>query len=94
MKIRLLIILLFVPAVVMGGDGAMTPSIKEVKTKYESQLLQLPGVVSVGIGRDESGQPAIVIGLESADPATESKLPANLEGYPVKVSIVGKIKAQ
>ena len=72
----------------------MSPSIKDVKTKYETQLLQMPGVVSVGIGRDEIGQPAIVVGLDGPNPATEARLPAQLEGYPVRVQMVGKIKAQ
>jgi len=94
LKFKLLIIWLLWPAVVMGGEGAMSPSIKDVKAKYEAQLLQLPGVVSVGIGRDENGQAAIIIGLESPNPETESKLPTNLEGYPVKVRIVGEIRAQ
>ena len=82
------------PAVALGGDNDMAPSIKDVKAKYEAQLLQIPGVVSVGIGRDESGRPAIMIGLEGANPETESKLPPSLEGYPVRVLTVGKIKAQ
>jgi hypothetical protein len=89
-----LIILLVLPAVAMGGDNDMAPSIKDVKTRYEAQLLQIPGVVSVGIGRDESGRPAIIIGLEGPNPETESKLPASLEGYPVRARIIGKIEAQ
>ena len=72
----------------------MTTGIKDVKAKYEAQLLQMPGVVSVGIGRDESNRPAIIIGLEGPNPETESKLPESLEGYPVRVRTVGKITAQ
>ena len=72
----------------------MTTGIKDVKARYEAQLLQIPGVVSVGIGRAEGGQPAIIIGLEGPDPETESKLPTSLEGYPVRIQITGKIKAQ
>ena len=94
MKFQLLIMLLVLPAVAMCGDSDMASSIKDVKTKYEAKLLQMPGVVSVGIGRDESGQPAIIIGLEGPDPETESKLPATLEGYPVQIQTVGKIGAQ
>ncbi len=78
----------------MGGGCEMSPSIKEVKSKYETQLLQMPGIVSVGIGSDETGQPAIIIGLEGPNPETESKLPERLEGYPVRHQIVGKIRTQ
>jgi hypothetical protein len=72
----------------------MSSSIKEVKTRYQAQFLQMPGIASVGIGRDEKGKPAIIIGLESPDPETESKLPATLEGYPVRVQTVGKLAAR
>ena len=72
----------------------MPNSIKDVKTQHEERLLQIPGVVSVGIGLDENGKPAIIVGLERPDPETESQLPSQLEGYPVVVRIVGRIKAQ
>ena len=72
----------------------MPTSIKEVKTQHEARLLQLPGVVSVGVGRDENGNSAIIVGLERPEPETESQLPSRLEGYPVVIRIVGRIKAQ
>ncbi|NNL76089.1 MAG: hypothetical protein HKO68_07115 [Desulfobacterales bacterium] len=72
----------------------MPTSIKDVKTQYEAQLLQLPGVVSVGIGRDENGKPAILVGLAHPNPATESQLPTRLGGYLVVTRTVGQIKAQ
>ena len=72
----------------------MSPSIKEVKAKYEPQILQMAGVVSVGIGLDKNGQQAIIIGLDGPNPETEARLPTDLEGYPVRVQTVGKIKAQ
>ncbi len=72
----------------------MSSSIKDVKTRHQAQFLQMPGIASVGIGRDENGKPAIIIGLESPDPETESKLPATLEGYPVRVQTVGKLAAR
>ena len=89
----MLIILLVLPVAAMGGDSDMTSSIKDVKAKYEAQLLQMPGVVSVGIGHNENGQPAIIIGLEGPNPETESQLPTTLEGYPVTIRTVGKIRA-
>jgi hypothetical protein len=70
------------------------PSIQEVKKLHEHRLLALPGVVSVGIGLDEKGQSAIIIGLDSPNPETETKLPTELEGYLVAVRITGPLKAQ
>jgi hypothetical protein len=36
----------------------------------------------------------IVVGLDQARPDTQSKLPAQLEGYPVRVQIIGTVKAR
>ena len=72
----------------------MPPSIIEVKTRHEIRLLQLPGVISVGIGKDKNGIPTIIVGLKSSNPETESQLPTRLDGYPVQVRFVGEIKIQ
>lgn len=72
----------------------MPPTIQEVKAKHTSRLLALPGVVSVGIGRDASGHEAIVIGLDGPRPETQTRLPTQLDGHPVRVEIIGTVKAQ
>lgn len=76
-----------------NGGGGMMPSIEEVKARHERVLMQLPGVVLVGIGRDDQGRPVIVVGLDELRPETQAALPQALEGYPVRVEIVGPIKA-
>jgi hypothetical protein len=93
MKIYLLTILLLFPALAMGEDANM-PTLKDVKAQHEARLLDLPGVISVGIGQDEDGKPAIIVGLEGPNPETQAKLPVELEGYPVRVRMVGRVKAQ
>ena len=92
--LTLIFILLMLPTISMGEDCGMPATIKEVKTLHEDRMLRLPGVVSVGIGQDENGNPAIIVGLERPHPETESQLPDRLEGYPVTIRIVGRIKAQ
>jgi len=42
----------------------MTRSIREVKEKHAGRLLAMPGVVSVGIGRDPDGKSVVFVGLE------------------------------
>jgi len=56
--------------------------------------LELPGVVSVGIGLNKNGQSVIIIGLDGPNAETEAQLPSMLEGYPVEARIVGTVKAQ
>jgi hypothetical protein len=72
----------------------MPSLIKEVKNKHEARLLELPDVVSVGIGLNKNGQSVIVIGLRVPNAETETQLPSMLESYPVEVQIVGTVKAQ
>jgi hypothetical protein len=72
----------------------MPTSIKDVKKRHQVRLLELPNVVSVGIGLNRNGQSAIIIGLDGPNSKTEGQLPSMLEGYPVEVRIVGTLKAQ
>ena len=72
----------------------MTDEIYNVKRENEARLMSLPGVVSVGVGQDQNGDPAIVVGLETAAPATVRQVPEKISGYPVIVQTIGTIKAQ
>jgi hypothetical protein len=75
-----------------GADMALT--IQEAKARHVQRLLALPGVVSVGVGRDAEGREAIVVGLDRARPETQSRVPAQLEGYRVRVEVIGPVKPQ
>jgi hypothetical protein len=48
----------------------------------------------VGVGRDAGGVEVIVIGLDRARAETQAALPTQLEGYSVRVQIIGAVKAQ
>jgi hypothetical protein len=94
MKPGWLLILLLLPAIVLCKDEDMTLSIKQVKAKHENRLLEFPGVVSVGLGKDKGGNPAIIVGVDRPRSALAEQLPRQLDGYPVIVQVVGSIKAQ
>ena len=87
-------IALITPLLALGDDPDMSSSIEEVKKQHETLFLDMPGVVSVGIGLDPSGHQAIIVGLDGPRPETAAKIPAMLEGFPVIIQIVGSIKAQ
>jgi hypothetical protein len=93
MRYLLLLLCLLLPLVSFCKGETMPPSIQEIKKKHENQLLALPSVVSVGIGRDADGNPAIIVGLDGSQPEIEAQLPSSLENYPVLVEVVGPIKA-
>jgi hypothetical protein len=77
-----------------GEESGMPASIQEVKQRHEAELMAMPGVVSVGIGRGERGEPVLVIGLDRERRDLRERLPKRLEGYDVRTEIVGPIRAQ
>jgi hypothetical protein len=77
-----------------AAERGMSPTIQEVKARHAPRFLALPGVVSVGIGRDADGNEVIVIGLDRARPETQARLPTQLEGYRVRMDIIGTVKAK
>ena len=77
------------------GQERMASPIEEVKARYEARLLARPGVVSVGIGKDAAGRPAIIVGIKESKEALAPKvIPEDIEGYPVIVEVVGQVRAQ
>ena len=94
MRILAIFTVLLIPLLALGDDLGMSPSIQDVKKQHEAALLEMAGVVSVGIGLDSNGNPAIIVGLDGSQPETESSIPATLEGYPVVVQTIGSIRSQ
>jgi hypothetical protein len=77
-----------------GEDRAVSPTIQEVKAKHAERLMAMPGVVSVGIGKNPDGQFVIIVGLDGPRPKTVEQIPKVLEGYPVRVEITCPVKAR
>lgn len=94
MRTIVLSVVLIIPLLALGDDLDMSSSIQEVKKQHEALFLDMPGVVSVGIGLDPDGNQAIIVGLDGSHPETKAKIPAMLEDFPVVIQIVGPIKAQ
>jgi hypothetical protein len=89
-----LAVVLITPWLALGDDLGMSPSIQEVKKQHEARFLDMPGVVSVGIGLDPNGNQAIIVGLDASNPEIEAKIPEMVDDFPVIVQIVGSLKAQ
>jgi hypothetical protein len=67
-------------SVVMASEA----KVREMKERYAAELLQQPGVSGVGVGRDEQGNPILVIHLDIESPDSRPKLPRELEGFPIQ----------
>lgn len=89
-----LVVLALAPGLTACKDSTMTDAIYDVKRQNEADLMALPGVVSVGIGRGPNGQPAIIVGMETVAPGMTPKMPSEIGGYPVVIQTAGKLKAQ
>ena len=94
MRTIALAIVLITPWLALGDDLGMSPSIQEVKKQHEARFLDMPGVVSVGIGLDPNGNQAIIVGLDASNPEIEANIPEMVEGFPVIIKIIGSLKAQ
>jgi hypothetical protein len=75
-------------------EPAVTASIEETRARHADRLLELPGVVSVGVGWNDDGRPAIVIGLAAEPPGLRAQLPQALEGHPVVIRVSGTLAAR
>ncbi len=69
----------------------MPLSVQEAKARNEEPLLAIPGVVSVGIGKDDAGRPTIIVGLASDDPLIVSGIPSEADGFPVVAQVTGPL---
>ncbi len=72
----------------LSTDNPIVQQIMEVQDTYTDALLSIEGVVGIGIGGDESGEPAIVILTETE--LGPGNLPVQLEGVPVLERVTGE----
>ena len=79
-----------------GGSRREAPSvnsktIEQVLAAHTDSLMALPGVVGTAIGLCD-GALCIRVFLADSGAAARAKIPARLEGYPVRVEVTGPIR--
>ena len=89
-----LLIALILPVSMVGASSQDGPPgldrVKEVKARNAAKLLEVPGVVAVGVGPNNSGRAAVVI---FTDKPGVRGLPASVEGVPVVARVSGQFVA-
>jgi hypothetical protein len=75
-----------------GGDVTVRRDINLVKEAHTGELMALPGVVGVYVGALGDGNACIAVMVIKKTRELEQKIPATLEGYPVKIDETGEIK--
>lgn len=67
------------------------PTIEQVKSKHERELLKIEGVQGVGIGLDnDKDRQVIKIYADKKTKALQERVPTELEGYPVQIEVSGE----
>jgi hypothetical protein len=62
-----------------------------VLARHADELMAIDGVEGTGVGRNGVGDDAIVVYLRDA--SVRSRVPSEIEGYPVEPSVTGVIDA-
>jgi hypothetical protein len=65
--------------------------IESVRARHERRLMAIDGVLGVAVGRNKLGHDAIVVYLRDA--SVKSRIPSEVEGYPVETETTGPIDA-
>jgi hypothetical protein len=86
----------------MENQQAQTNKIRDVRRRYQDELMAKANVVGVGIGFRQQGgesthQPALVVMVSKKVPewqlSPEDVIPASLDGVPVDVQEIGELRA-
>lgn len=89
-----LLLLVALSATACCEGAQMQSSIQDVKSRHEADMIATPGVVSVGIGMEDDGTAIIIVGIDRDSPEIRAEVPQTIEGYRVRVEVIGTIKAQ
>lgn len=72
--------------------GRSKARVEAVRSRNESRLMAIEGVVGIGVGQTAAGDDAIVVYLR--DESVRQRVPATIEGYPLEIVVTGEIDAQ
>jgi len=75
-----------------GQDSThMNASITDVLARHTEDLMSIPGVVGTGQGVQDD-KPCIIVFVEEKTDSLAQEIPSTLEGWPVRVDVVGEIR--
>jgi hypothetical protein len=74
-------------ASIVPGEG-----IQKAMEAHVDKLMAIPGVVGVAIGALEDGRPCILVLVVKKTAENRKSIPAEIEGYPVKIEESGVIR--
>lgn len=78
-------------AAIRYDPGHLVSRAVQIKERHEAQLLGIEGVTGVGVGKNTTGDDAIIVYLRDASSA--ARIPSRIEGLPVLTEVTGEIDA-
>jgi hypothetical protein len=90
----LAVVLLLSPTLPAGAQSAEFRRLKSIQSRHEDEIMAIPGVVGIGIGRGAADGLAFKVLVAVRTPAIEAAVPDDIEGVPVDVEEIGEIVAQ
>lgn len=69
-------------------------SVTEIQEEYTKAFMAIPGVVGTAVGSAGNGLHYILVLVEELTPEIGTMLPKEIEGYPVRIELTGKLKPQ
>jgi hypothetical protein len=72
-------------------EAAPQGALERLQARVEASLLSIPGVTSVGISHGPPGGQALMVGV--LDAGVARRLPQEIEGVEVRVTVTGPIDA-
>ncbi len=66
--------------------------IDDVLADHDQEILAIPGITMIYVGATREGDPCIKVGVVTATPEVEERIPKELEGWPVEVEETGEIE--
>jgi hypothetical protein len=78
-----------------SGEGVTAPArpLSEVLAAHTPEWMAFPGVVGTAESRLPDGRPCILVLVARLTPELRAKIPANAEGWPVRIEETGEIHA-
>jgi hypothetical protein len=81
----------------MGVDNAELQKAQAVLAKHEAMLMNVPGVVGVGVGLTEAGNHAAIhvyVNVQATGGTLPPALPTRLDSVPIRVFETDEIRAR
>ncbi|MGM3307992.1 hypothetical protein ACSQ6I_18790 [Anabaena sp. WFMT] len=77
----------------LSSSLSISRTIEQIKERYESDLLNIDGVVGLGISECDN-KPCIKVYLENESPNLKQQIPEQLDGFKVDAQVTGAIQTQ